>query len=160
MEHTGTITDTSRCFPGTDTPCSYLQQGSLVNVYLTWMSSQIGGGPSSPIDVDDPDSAADPPQIEVEDLDSEEESTAPMTEAEMEAVFRATEAKYGPKFFESETGMRRGNPNPNHPDNRSSPPADDSSVRPLRQIGGKMGSVAKDRGTEPLTSLSTTTWMI
>ncbi len=32
LEHTGTITD--RFFPGTSTPCPFLQQGSRVNVYL------------------------------------------------------------------------------------------------------------------------------
>ena len=32
LEHTGTITD--RFFPGTNSPCPFLQQGSRVNVYL------------------------------------------------------------------------------------------------------------------------------
>jgi hypothetical protein len=51
----------------------------------------------------------------------------------------ATEARYGPRFFESATGMRRGNPNPNHPDNWPLP----STVNAPAVLAGKLGSIVR-----------------
>ncbi len=86
-----------------------------------------GRTPTQPIDVD------------VDDPDSAEESTAPITSEAMKAVFRATEARYGPKCFPSKTGMRRGDPNPNHPDNWPSSTSEDASDPPLPSRRHKNG---------------------
>jgi hypothetical protein len=55
---------------------------------------------------------------------------SPRTAAMVERIFKKgqkTEAKYGPQFFPSKTGMRKGDPNPNHPSNRSSSSEEESS---------------------------------
>jgi hypothetical protein len=97
LEHRGTITD--RVFPGTTIPCPYLQSGSTVNVYLMRPEAE-GLQTGSGLDAIG------------EELMSVEEMLAAGAAEEL-----ATEARYGPRFFESATGMRRGDPNPNHPDN-------------------------------------------
>jgi hypothetical protein len=124
LEHDGTITD--RCFPGTQIPCPFLQQGSNVNVYFVRGED------------------ADVTRFELlDDPGSNEESTNEESIAEVisraEREGEEIERLFGPRIFPSATGMRRGNPNPNHPDNQDSSPSEDSSGGSSRSNGTKNG---------------------
>ena len=87
LEHTGTITD--RFFPGTSIPCPFLQQGSRVNVYLARPDHNLIARPFvdangneewlTPRDLIYGRTSTQPIDVDVEELDSAEESTAPMS---------------------------------------------------------------------------------
>ena len=89
----------------------------------------------SPKRGDSPDRGQNSEDDEANQNESDEESIylappSPRTAAMVERIFKRgqkTEAKYGPQFFPSKTGMRKGDPNPNHPSNRSSSSEDESS---------------------------------
>jgi hypothetical protein len=130
LEHTGTITDL--VFPETNVPCPYLQHGSTVNVYFirgedVSLAPPVDGTQSSPVILDDPGS---------DEASTSEDSTS---EKVLQAKREATEIQYEPRFFLSKTGMRRGNPNPNHPYNQTPPRAEGSSDDSSRSNASKTG---------------------